>query len=81
MGIDFNGRVAIVSRHEGRDHRFEMTLFVPNAVPRPAPVFLLLNNRDAAQNTDPSRRIKSDFWPVEQMVARATRVDPTTVLR
>jgi hypothetical protein len=63
-------RVAIISRHEGRSHRFEMALFIPNKLARPAPVFLLLNNRNPDQNTDATRKVKSDFWPVEEMVAR-----------
>jgi hypothetical protein len=61
-------RVAIVSHQQGREHRFELTLFLPNARPK-APVFLLINNR-AASNTDPTRREKSGFWPAEQVVAR-----------
>ena len=63
-------RVAIISRHEGRGHRFEMLLFLPNARKTPAPVFLLLNNRDPAKNTDATRQVKSEFWPAEQIVAR-----------
>ena len=46
-------RVAIHSRQEGRDHTFELTLFLPNAAQGPAPVFLLLNNRPLT-NTDAS---------------------------
>jgi hypothetical protein len=61
-------RVAIVSRQSGREHRFVLTLFVPNARPK-APVFLLINNR-AASNTDPTRGEKSGFWPAEQVIAR-----------
>jgi len=61
-------RVSIVSLHEGRSHPFELTLFLPNR-PNPAPVFLFINNRQAAL-TDPSRAEKSGFWPAEQMIAR-----------
>jgi hypothetical protein len=61
-------RVGIVSRQGGRTHRFELTLFLPNR-PGPAPVFLLINNRPAA-NTDPTRREKSGFWPAERLIAR-----------
>ena len=61
-------RIAIVSTQGGREHRFELTLFLPNNR-RPAPVFLLLNNRPAA-NTDPTRREKSGFWPAEDLIAR-----------
>jgi hypothetical protein len=71
-------RIAIVSRQprsdsrdstDGRTHRFELTLFVPNKPERRAPVFLLINNRPAT-NTDPTRHEKSGFWPAEQMIAR-----------
>jgi hypothetical protein len=61
-------RVAIVSHQQGREHRFVVTLFLPNARPN-VPMFLLINNR-AASNTDPTRREKSGFWPAEQLVAR-----------
>ncbi len=61
-------RVNIVSRHEERSHQFELTLFLPNT-PKPAPVFLFINNRQAAL-TDPSRAEKSGFWPAEQLIAR-----------
>jgi dienelactone hydrolase len=62
-------RVAIISEHNERQHRFDLTLFLPNARREPAPVFLLLNNRPAS-NTDPTRRELSDFWPAEQVIAR-----------
>ncbi len=62
-------RIAIVSRQNDREHRFDMTLFLPTARPGPAPVFLLLNNRPVS-NTDPTRRERSDFWPAEQVIAR-----------
>jgi hypothetical protein len=62
-------RVAIASTQAGREHRFELTLLLPNAKPAPAPVFLLLNNRPIS-NTDPTRRERSDFWPAEQVIAR-----------
>ncbi len=61
-------RISILSAHAGREHRFGLTLFLPNARPRAA-VFLLLNNRPAS-NIDPTRRELSDFWPAEQLVAR-----------
>jgi hypothetical protein len=61
-------RVNIVSLHDERSHPFELTLFLPNT-PTPAPVFLFINNRQAAL-TDPSRTETSGFWPAEQMIAR-----------
>jgi hypothetical protein len=62
-------RVAVVSTQAGREHRFELTLFLPNHVKGGAPLFLLLNNRPAT-NTDPARREKSGFWPAEQLISR-----------
>jgi len=62
-------RVAIVSRRGGREHAFELILFLPNAVRGRAPVFLFLNNRSTA-DTDPSRTQKSPFWPAEDLVSR-----------
>jgi hypothetical protein len=62
-------RIAIVSRQGARSHRFELTLFLPNRRSTPAPVFLLINNR-APSNTDPTRAVKSGFWPAEQLIAR-----------
>lgn len=62
-------RIAILSTHGGRDHRFELTFLVPNGRPGPVPVFLLLNNRPVT-NTDTSRGEPSGFWPAEQVVAR-----------
>ena len=46
-----------------------LTLFTPNKSGKPAPVFLLIDNRGPA-NTDPSRQVKSEFWPVEEAIAR-----------
>lgn len=46
-----------------------LTLFVPNNVPKPVPVYLLINNRGPA-NTDPTRKEKSEFWPAEEVIAR-----------
>ncbi|HEX6986523.1 MAG TPA: acetylxylan esterase [Planctomycetaceae bacterium] len=62
-------RVEIVSRRQGREHRFELILFLPDVGSRPVPVFLLINNR-GRENTDPTRTEKSRFWPAEEVVAR-----------
>ncbi len=48
---------------------FPLTLFVPNRRAGKAPVFLLLNHR-GADNTDPTRKIRSDFWPAEYAISR-----------
>lgn len=46
-----------------------LTLFTPNSVAKPVPAFLLINNR-GSENADPSRKLKSEFWPVEEAIAR-----------
>jgi len=61
-------RIVIRCEHVGRKHAFGLTLFLPNAR-KPAPVFLLLNNR-GPENTDPTRQMKSGFWPAEELIAR-----------
>ena len=62
-------QVAVVSGHQGREHRFGLTLFLPNGVRGRVPVFLLLNNRPASL-ADPTRAQRSPFWPAEEVVAR-----------
>jgi hypothetical protein len=62
-------RIAVISTQNDREHRFELTVFLPNAGTGRAAVFLLLNNRQPS-NTDPTRQEKSGFWPVEEMIAR-----------
>lgn len=62
-------RIAIHSRQGDRRHCFELSLFLPNARKEPVPVFLLINNRPV-ENTDPTRAKQSEFWPVEELIAR-----------
>ncbi len=62
-------RINIVSEVADRKHAFEVVLFIPNKRSAPAPLFLLINNRDRNQ-TDPVRDTKSDFWPAEEVIAR-----------
>lgn len=47
--------------------KINLVLFVPNQVSKPVPAFLLINNR-GKDNTDPSRVVKSDFWPAEMLI-------------
>lgn len=47
--------------------KINLVLFVPNQVRKPVPAFLLINNR-GKDNTDPSRVVKSDFWPAEMLI-------------
>jgi hypothetical protein len=44
-----------------------LILFVPSRITHPAAAFLLINNR-GKENTDPSRQMKSDFWPAEMVI-------------
>ncbi len=62
-------RIAVRSAQAGREHRFELTIFLPNGRRGTVPLFLLLNNRPVS-NVDPARTEKSGFWPAEEMVAR-----------
>jgi dienelactone hydrolase len=46
-----------------------LTLFIPNKVKKPVPAFLLINNR-GPENIDPTRELKSEFWPAEEGIDR-----------
>jgi dienelactone hydrolase len=61
-------QVRISYRGPGGEGAIKLVLFVPTQV-KPAPCFLLICNRGAS-NIDPTRTIKSAFWPAEQIVAR-----------
>ena len=62
-------RIAISFQLQGEPFMFHLTLFVPNGRQGKAPVFLLLNHR-GPDNTDPTRRTKSEFWPAEYAIER-----------
>jgi hypothetical protein len=51
----------------GKSVAIHLTLFVPNNRKKPAPVFLLINNRPP-DNTLASRATKSEFWPAEILI-------------
>ncbi len=61
--------ISIESLHQGRQHDFELILFLPNEAKKPVPVFLLMNNR-TPENTDLTRDHQSEFWPAEAVIAR-----------
>ena len=48
---------------------FEFTVFIPKNKKK-VPAFLLICNRNPAENIDPSRKVKSGFWPAEEIVDR-----------
>jgi hypothetical protein len=62
-------QVEITITSGGKSLVIHLTLFVPNKVNKPVPAFLLIDNR-GPNNTDPTRKIKSPFWPAEEVIAR-----------
>jgi hypothetical protein len=62
-------QVEITIERGGRSLDIHLTLFVPNNVDKPVPAFLLIDNR-GPENTDPERKVKSEFWPAEEVIAR-----------
>lgn len=62
-------QVKISYRGPGGEGAIKLVLFVPEQAGGPAPCFLLICNRGAT-NIDPTRSVKSPFWPAEQIVAR-----------
>ncbi|MDQ3815889.1 MAG: prolyl oligopeptidase family serine peptidase [Armatimonadota bacterium] len=53
----------------GGQGAINLTLFIPVKPAKPAPCFVLICNR-GPRNIDPTRAIKSEFWPAEEIVAR-----------
>lgn len=62
-------QVRISYRGPGGEGAIKLVLFVPNGRSQPAPCWLLICNRPPS-NIDPTREVKSPFWPAEQMIAR-----------
>ena len=48
---------------------FTFTAFIPRQE-KPAPSFVFICNRPQDEVIDPTRRVKSGFWPAEEIVAR-----------
>ena len=72
QAMDGAATLKLVNIHLGTQPEapvIHLNLFIPNNRTKPAPAFLLICNRDRS-NIDPTRKIKSDFWPAEQIVAR-----------
>jgi dienelactone hydrolase len=63
-------QVKISYRGAGGEDTIRLVLFIPNGAKNPAPCFLLICNRPAAANIDPTREVKCPFWPAEEIVAR-----------
>lgn len=77
-------RIAIRFLLADETFTFHLTLFVPNQRNGAVPVFLQINHR-GIENTDPTRKTPSGFWPAEEVIARgyaiaainvAAEVDP-----
>lgn len=49
---------------------FVFTAFIPKSDSKKVPAFLLICNRNPAENIDPTRKVKSGFWPAEEIVGR-----------
>jgi pimeloyl-ACP methyl ester carboxylesterase len=62
-------QVDILINSSGNNLTVKLTLFTPNKTGKAAPVFLLIDNRGPS-NTDPDRKVKSEFWPVEEAIER-----------
>jgi hypothetical protein len=60
-------QVLIEVFNNNKSVKINLILFVPNAVKKPVPAFLLINNR-GKENTDPTRATKSEFWPAEMVI-------------
>jgi len=55
---------------DGEDsQKMNLVIFLPNGAKEPASMFLLICHRDQ-KNFDPSREVKSGFWPAEEIVER-----------
>lgn len=53
--------------NKNKSVRINLVLFTPNSAVKPSPAFLLINNR-GKENTDPSRKVISEFWPAEVVI-------------
>lgn len=59
--------VAITVEKDKKAVSIHLILFTPNSSKKSSPVFLLINNR-GKENTDPTRKLKSEFWPAEMAI-------------
>ncbi|HTE24635.1 dienelactone hydrolase family protein [Flavitalea sp.] len=59
--------VVIEVSDNNKSVKINLVLFVPNRIGKKVPAFLLINNRPK-ENTDPTRAVKSEFWPAEMVI-------------
>lgn len=72
QALDGAATLKLVDVHLGRKDGapvIHLQMFVPNQRTAPAPAFLLICNR-AKSNIDVTRQVKSEFWPVEELIAK-----------
>ncbi len=60
-------QVVIEVFNHNKSVKINLVLFIPANANKPVPAFLLINNR-GKENTDPTRIIKSEFWPAETII-------------
>jgi pimeloyl-ACP methyl ester carboxylesterase len=68
-GIAVLKQIVITIEAGGSSLDIHLTLFVPVKAKKPVPAFLVINNRDKSIG-DPTRKVKSEFWPAEEIIAR-----------
>jgi pimeloyl-ACP methyl ester carboxylesterase len=61
--------ITVSNEAGGKSFSYPAHLFIPNGLGKPAPAFVLINNRPVS-SADPTRKEKAEFWPVEEIVAR-----------
>ncbi len=59
--------VELVITNNNKPVRINIVMFIPNNLKKPAPAFLLINNR-SKRNTAASRDTLSEFWPAEMVI-------------
>jgi hypothetical protein len=62
-------QIDVIIKAGGKSLTIHLNLFIPNNVKKPVPVFLLICNR-GLDNIDPTRQVKAEFWPVEEVIER-----------
>lgn len=69
-GAALRKRVRISYKGPRGESGFDATAFIPTKRAKPAGAFILICNREPGPNIDPERKVKCDFWPAEEIVAR-----------
>jgi len=64
--------IDVIITSGGKTLVIRLNLFIPNKSPKPVPAFLLISL--GSKNIDPRRQVKSETWPVEEIIARGYAV-------